>query len=50
MKKKTYMEYLKALEKRLLESKKENKILRLKAEAYQTVIEIAEEHGAAHAV
>ncbi len=50
MKKKTDVEYLRALEKRLLETERENKILRLKAEAYEIVIEIAEEHGAARAV
>lgn len=33
MKKKTDMEYLRALEKRLQETEKENKMLRLKAEA-----------------
>lgn len=43
MKKKTDASYLKALEKRLLESEKENKFLRLKAEAYEIVIQIAEE-------
>ena len=50
MKKKTDMEYLRALEKRLQDTEKENKMLRLKAEAYEIVIEIAEEHGAARAV
>ncbi len=43
MKKKTDMEYLRALEKRLQDTEKENKMLRLKAEAYEIVIEIAEE-------
>lgn len=43
MKKKTDASYLKALEKRLLEAEKENKFLRLKAEAYEIVIQIAEE-------
>ncbi len=43
MKKKTDMEYLRALERRLQDTEKENKMLRLKAEAYEIVIEIAEE-------
>ena len=43
MKKKTDASYLKALEKRLLESEKENKFLRLKAEAFEIAIQIAEE-------
>jgi hypothetical protein len=43
MKKKTDASYLKALEKRLLESEKENQFLRLKAEAFEIAIQIAEE-------
>ena len=43
MKKKTDSSYLKALEKRLLEAEKENKFLRLKAEAFEIAIQIAEE-------
>lgn len=50
MKKKTDLGYLKALEQRLLEVEKENKFLRLKAEAFETAIQIAEEHWAASAV
>lgn len=50
MKKKTDASYLKALEQRLLETEKENRFLRLKAEAFETVIQIAEEHWAASAV
>lgn len=50
MKKKNDSSYLKALEKRLLDTEKENKFLRLKAEAYEIAIEISEEHGAARAV
>lgn len=47
MKKKTDLEYLRALEKRLQDAEKENKMLRIKVEAYEIVIEIAEEQGAA---
>ena len=43
MKKKTDASYLKALEKRLLEAEKENDFLRLKAEAFEIAIQIAEE-------
>lgn len=43
MKKKTDASYLKALEQRLLETEKENRFLRLKAEAFETAIQIAEE-------
>ena len=43
MKKKTDASYLKALEKRLLEAEKENQFLRLKAEAFEIAIQIAEE-------
>ena len=43
MKKKTDASYLKALEKRLLEAEKENSFLRLKAEAFEIAIQIAEE-------
>lgn len=43
MKKKTDASYLKALEKRLLDAEKENKFLRLKAEAFEIAIQIAEE-------
>lgn len=46
MKKKTDASYLKALEQRLLETEKENRFLRLKAEAFETAIQIAEEHWA----
>ena len=42
--------YVKLLERKLAEMEKENQFLRLQAEAYQTVIQIAEEHGAARAV
>ena len=42
--------YVKLLERKLAEMEKENQLLRLQAEAYQTVIQIAEEHGAARAV
>ncbi len=35
--------YLKELERRLQQAEQENKLLRLKAEAYETVIQIAEE-------
>lgn len=35
--------YLKELERRLQQAEQENKMLRLKAEAYETVIQIAEE-------
>lgn len=34
--------YLKELERRLQQAKQENKMLRLKAEAYETVIQIAD--------
>ena len=40
---KTNDAYLKELERRLKEAEQENKMLRLKAEAYETVIQIAEE-------
>lgn len=50
MKRKTDTSYLKALEQRLLETEKENRFLRLKAEAFETAIQIAEEHWAASAV
>ena len=51
MKKKTDdASYLKALEQRLLGAEKENRFLRLKAEAFDTAIQIAEEHWAASAV
>lgn len=43
MKKKTDACYLKALKKWLLEAGKENKFLRLKAEAFEIAIQIAEE-------
>ncbi|SFE88158.1 hypothetical protein [Spirosoma endophyticum] len=43
-------DYVKMLEKKLAEMEKENQFLRLQTEAYQTVIQIAEEHGAARAV
>lgn len=36
-------DYVKLLEKKLVEIEKENQFLRLQAEAYQTVIQIAEE-------
>ena len=42
-KKKTDASYLKALEKRLLEAEKENSYLKLKAEAFEIAIQIAEE-------
>ena len=50
IKKKTDASYLKALEKRLLESEKENKFLRLKAEAFEIAIQIAKEDWAVSAV
>ncbi|WP_221392110.1 hypothetical protein [Dyadobacter sp. NIV53] len=50
MKKKTDASYLKALEKQLSEAEKENKFLRLKAEAFEIAIQIAEEDWAASAV
>ena len=43
-------DYVKTLERKLAGTEKENQFLRLQAEAYQTVIQIAEEHGAARAV
>jgi hypothetical protein len=43
-------EYVKTLERKIADMEKENQFLRLQAEAYQTVIQIAEEHGAARAV
>jgi hypothetical protein len=36
-------DYIKALERRLAATEEENKLLKLKAEAYQTAIQIAEE-------
>ncbi|QRR00849.1 hypothetical protein [Dyadobacter sandarakinus] len=50
MKKKTDASYLKALEKRLLESEKENQFFRFKAEAFEIAIQIAEKDWAASAV
>jgi hypothetical protein len=38
-----YADYVKTLERKLAEMEKENQFLRLQAEAYQTVIQIAEE-------
>lgn len=35
--------YVKALEERLAATEQENKLLKIKAEAYQTAIQIAEE-------
>jgi len=43
MKKHKPTAYQKALEKRLAATEAENKVLKLKAEAYQTAIQIAEE-------
>lgn len=43
-------DYVKLLERKLADMEKENQFLRLQTEAYQTVIQIAEEHGAARAV
>lgn len=43
-------DYVKTLERELANIKKENQFLRLQAEAYQTVIQIAEEQGADRAV
>lgn len=40
-------DYAKMLERKLADMEKENQFLRLQTEAYQTVIQIAEEHGAA---
>jgi len=40
-------DYVKTLERKLADMEKENQFLRLQTEAYQTVIQIAEEHGAA---
>ena len=40
-------DYVKLLERKLADMEKENQFLRLQAKAYQTVIQIAEEHGAA---
>lgn len=36
-------DYVKTLERKLADTEKENQFLRLQAEAYQTVIQIAEE-------
>ncbi|GAB3228029.1 hypothetical protein GCM10027423_64670 [Spirosoma arcticum] len=43
MKKHNQDAYVKALERRLAATEEENKLLKLKAEAYQTAIQIAEE-------
>lgn len=43
MKKHNQSAYVKALEERLAATEQENKLLKLKAEAYQTAIQIAEE-------
>lgn len=43
MKKHNQPAYVKALEERLAATEQENKLLKLKAEAYQTAIQIAEE-------
>lgn len=43
MKKHDQDAYVKALERRLAATEEENKLLKLKAEAYQTAIQIAEE-------
>ena len=43
MKKHNQAAYVKALERRLAATEDENKLLKLKAEAYQTAIQIAEE-------
>ncbi|ETN73360.1 hypothetical protein NECAME_18389 [Necator americanus] len=43
MKKNDQSGYLKALERRLQDSERKNQLLRLKAEAYETAIQIAEE-------
>lgn len=43
MKKNNQDAYVKALDQRLAATEEENKLLRLKAEAFQTAIQIAEE-------